>query len=510
MLKKLSILSIIISIYVCVCNGAISVNSAWEVRPTVGASTNGGGFVQGAAGTDMSIFNNKNAAACSSCQSSTVNISTTDAVTAGTTTITSVGANFSSAIVGNIVYVTGGTGSITAARYQVVTFTNVSTIVVDRSTGLTAGTGATLNIGGSLDDIKTALLANTAGNIIFVKATGTLTITSSITLNNNQTPSATIPMNQIIGYTTTRTDNGRATIQASTNTGIVMLGGGQAGWVLRNLVLDCNNLGTCSGVGANYYTEGSNLKITNFTVYGYAAGQGGSNGSTVIDSEITGGTSCTAGVFSTSSLSAVLRNYIHDNTCTGVTISDSTLIAFNLIANNTGATTDGVNTGSANSVNIFNNTIYKSGRHGINIVQGTLGIGGNIRNNLLISNGQSGTGYGFVGANVAGWPAQPFYDGNAYFGNATGARNFVDDVGATNPINALHYVNSLDITLTGDPFTNAAGGDFSLNNTAGAGAAVRGTGTPGALLGISQTGAMDLGALQAAVTASGSNSAYIQ
>ena len=37
--------------------------TTWEVR-TLGAATNGGGFVTGASGTDMSVFNNKNAAAC--------------------------------------------------------------------------------------------------------------------------------------------------------------------------------------------------------------------------------------------------------------------------------------------------------------------------------------------------------------------------------------------------------------------------------------------------------------
>ena len=35
-----------------------------------------------------------------------------------------------------------------------------------------------------------------------------------------------------------------------------------------------------------------------------------------------------------------------------------------------------------------------------------------------------------------------------------------------------------NVTLTGDPFTDAAGGDFSLNSTAGAGAACKGIGYP--------------------------------
>jgi hypothetical protein len=35
-----------------------------------------------------------------------------------------------------------------------------------------------------------------------------------------------------------------------------------------------------------------------------------------------------------------------------------------------------------------------------------------------------------------------------------------------------------DVTLTGDPFTNASSGDFSLNNTSGAGAACKQAGVP--------------------------------
>jgi hypothetical protein len=53
-----------------------------------------------------------------------------------------------------------------------------------------------------------------------------------------------------------------------------------------------------------------------------------------------------------------------------------------------------------------------------------------------------------------------------------------------------------DVVLTGDPFTNAAGGDFSLNNTAGAGAALRALGFPGVFpLGLT-TGYPDIGAAQ--------------
>ena len=57
---------------------------------------------------------------------------------------------------------------------------------------------------------------------------------------------------------------------------------------------------------------------------------------------------------------------------------------------------------------------------------------------------------------------------NAYYGNTSGA---------------LHNFPSLpgDVTLTGSPFTNPSGGDFTLNNTAGAGLACQAVGFPSSL-----------------------------
>jgi hypothetical protein len=62
------------------------------------------------------------------------------------------------------------------------------------------------------------------------------------------------------------------------------------------------------------------------------------------------------------------------------------------------------------------------------------------------------------------------------------------------------------ISLTGDPFTNAAGGDFSPNSTAGAGAALRGLSTafPGAL----STSYLDLGAVQHQDSGGGGSALY--
>lgn len=145
---------------------ALNAAIVWEVR-TTGADTNGGGFKTGATGTDWS-------------QQNAAQYAVTDGVTAGTTTITSITANFGTDVVGNVIYVAGGTGSVAAGWYEIISRTNSTTIVVDRSTGLTAGTGVTLNIGGALASPGQASALGVDGNKYYIKA-GTYTITSSIT-----------------------------------------------------------------------------------------------------------------------------------------------------------------------------------------------------------------------------------------------------------------------------------------------------------------------------------------
>jgi parallel beta helix pectate lyase-like protein len=489
------------------CAAAISVSTVWEVR-TTGADTQGGGFVAGATGTDMSQFDNKNAAACSSCQSSTANLSTVDATANGTTTITSATAVFSAAIVGNVIEFSGGTGSIAAVWKQVTGFTNATTITIDSS--IAVSTGMTMNIGGALATIGKALGLMVGSNIIFVKATATYTITASLVLagGTNLTPTNATTPNQVIGYTTSRTDAGRATIQFSTNTGITAFDGTNAGgWYISNFVIDCNNLGSSIGARPNVNSVLRNLLVKNCTSQAVNMANGTAR---LIDSEITlNAPAAGTGAVNQGGQSTVERCYVHDNTLgagsAGIYLHGTGAAAlFNVVANNTGASGHGilVDTGSLNT--IFNNTIYNNGQDGIQFSNNqALGSNSTVRNNLLISNGR----YGLNGYISPGWGKFPQWDGNAYFGNATAARNDADDTGSTNPINAANpYSNTLDVTLSGSPFTNTATHDFTLNSTAGAGAAAKGTATPGALPGLSQTGSMSFGALQPTTAAGATQS----
>ncbi len=214
----------------------------WEVR-TTGSDTNGGGFVTGATGTDMSQFDNKNASGCSNCQSATVNISTTDAVAAGTTTITTATGNISSALVGNIIYLAGGSGSLTAAWYQVVTVVGATSFTVDRT--VATGTGITMNIGGAIATIQqmSTNMAQSAGPGAWVKATANYGLSNTVTLSNGGPNTG---FSFINGYTTTRGDGGMATIIALSgisggNSPLLQFSNSPFGMKLQNFVLDCAN-----------------------------------------------------------------------------------------------------------------------------------------------------------------------------------------------------------------------------------------------------------------------------
>src|SRR5580658_5068799 len=183
---------------------ALPAGSVWEVRPTVGSDTNGGGFVTGSSGTDYSQANSKNTVGS--------DISTTDGVGNGTTTWTSATGNFSTAIVGNIIYLSGS--GITTGWYQVTARGSATSITLDRSPG--TGTGATMNIGGALATVAQAYTNSVPSNTVYVKATGSYTVTTALVISLQSNSSPGNPFS-IIGYTSTRGDNGQFTWTTATN-----------------------------------------------------------------------------------------------------------------------------------------------------------------------------------------------------------------------------------------------------------------------------------------------------
>ena len=79
------------------------------------------------------------------------------------------------------------------------------------------------------------------------------------------------------------------------------------------------------------------------------------------------------------------------------------------------------------------------------------------------------------------WLPKPYLHHNAFYNNKTGTYG-----GITGGVN--------NVTLSGDPFVSASGGNFAPNSTSGAGALVQAAGWPGAIA--SSTGYIDIGAVQ--------------
>lgn len=423
---------------------AIAAATAWEVR-TTGSDTNGGGYSTG--GTDWS-------------QQDAAQYSVTDGVTAGTTTITSATAAFGTDVVGNVMYVAGGTGSVVAGWYQITARTNSTTITVDRSTGLTAGTGVTLKVGGALASPGVACAASAADNTIWLK-TGTYSTTSAVQIKDGSSDRT-----RLVGYGSARGDTGTATVRrTSGSTALISYASGGAKIAVRNVVADCNGL-AAQGVSLGNDLNIDNVDVLNATQYGFVGGtrcyfaRCRSKGAT------------SASGFYCGSANLLVGCWAEGASGDGFTVDGgvSTLIRCVSRANTRyGFMSNG---GTACLIGC---TAHGNTSHGARYQGATLS-GALIANCIFSANG----GYGVSAAIAA--PAQVAL-GNAYWGNTSGQRD-----------NALAGLG--DVTLSGDPYTSASTGDFSLNSVSGAGAACRGAGYPGVFPGGTTTGYSDIGAAQ--------------
>jgi hypothetical protein len=464
---------------------ALPSTTVWEVRPTVGSNTNGGGFVTGSSGTDWSQFN-------------AAQYTLTNGVTNGTTTVATVSA--SADMVGNIAYIAGGTGSITAAWYQIVSQTTGVSIVVDRSTGLTAGTGVTINIGGALSTVAQANTNATASNTVYVKATGTYTVTTAMALTLNSAPTPSIPYS-IIGYSSTRGDNGQFTWTTATNSVNLITATNAENVVFKNI-----NFTTSAGTPA-YGIEGGASGSDNVSIYFYNCKFSGFLIGIYASYNVT---SAINGLF-------FINSRITASTTIGLENSATTYIFGSMIDNNT---SDGGNwpnsaIGQSSSWVVQNSIFYKNGGHGINIAaQG----GGSpvmvIQNSDFSTNTLNGifTGNTLVGQTII---SNSIFDANGAYGYSAGTGSYTMPWGGYN--NAF-YNNALGqtlnastgigpITLSASPYVSLGSLNFALNTTTGGGAALFNAGFPGVLAN-GGTGFLSVGALQPAASMASSSRGY--
>lgn len=463
---------------------ALPFTGVWEVRPTNGSNTNGGGFDSAAigTGTDYSVQNAKNTVGS--------NISTTDltTTTTGSFTCTSATAAFTSAITGNFIYLAGGTGGTVTTGWYRATYASATTITLDRSPGA-AVTLCTMNIGGALqtlgqiNTILTTTNENATGQIVWVKAEATISITATITLSPNGS-SGSLQPTQINGYTTTRGDNGQVTIQAtSTGPNPMMTLNPNTGVIYRNFIVDGNSEAT-GGYGVSSF--GSNCLLENFLVKNCKSGGISFNNQNNIALRCIVTACCVTGGAAFRTENSNGPNYVIDciayaNSGTG--FAGAVMVAIRCIsANNTGSSSDGFGgTSTTNGIGINTGSVvldhclaYSNGRDGFRIS----GTGAALVTPVVFGNciawGNTGKDIDCIETLTAG---AMFNFNNAY-------------VTSTN-----YTAGPGDVTLSADPTVAGATNNFALNSTAGGGTSCKAAGFPG-VLAIGGTGYADIGALQ--------------
>ncbi len=447
---------------------AIGPTAVHEVR-TSGSDSNGGFFVPGTVGTtDYS-------------QQDSPVLSLSDVVSNGTTTVTSALGGFTSQMVNNGINIAGTPVQITA-------YTNTNTITVDRT--MTAATGQSGNVGGALASPGKACGAMASGNDLWIKS-GTYLITSTtanVSGGRLDPPAGVDRTNytRILGYQTTRGDGGtKPVIRASGAfaSAILIYPNNKTAIHLENLEVDGNNLTAVGGIYLYVTATGSRARrctIRNCKNFGLVLG----SYTAAIECEITG-CSVVAAVTLLSAGARLIGCVVRGNTITGVSAGSVGLMIHRcLIYGNSGASSDGIDTTSGEVV-ITASTIYNNGRHGVNA--GGTGGAATILNSICYGNG--------------GWGvATDRAEEGVLLYNCAGGNNASGNYNTAQIPSAM--VEGFQ-ALSADPFVNAAGNNFALNNTAGGGALLRGAGIPGAFPGGLTTGYPDIGAAQSQAAGGG-------
>lgn len=471
LLRKFTLSILVGVLFIAPAFAQISGNAVFEVR-TTGSNTNGGCFdsTVTSPGTDYS-------------QQDAAQVAFTDLVIGATTTqLTSAANPFTSAYVGNCIYISGGTG-FTVGWYEILSVSG-STATMDRSVGTAASTGGTGNLGGALADYYPPFISTSSGlggaATFWVKA-GTYTRTAQQVLSGTGGTSHYL----VVGYQTTRGDNGTHPLFTTSTNSVDLIHTNNL-----SLVFSVKNIDFSNTAASRYYliNRGGNdpfgyVIIENSTMTGF---------STPIQLQsvllrnvtITGSTN--VAIYS-SSLSTTLIDCIIENGSNDAIYTDSTVDSVTAIRtifyNNSGYAVNFSWSGFRGSLTLINSAIVSNTAGGV-YISGFNQVGAQINNVQLENNIFYGNGtYGIsMPTGLGAWTY--INNHNAYGANTTGARNGLP-------------VGVGDVTLTANPFTNPASGDFSLNNTAGGGALLRGAGFPGQINGLSTTtGYVDIGAFQ--------------
>lgn len=430
---------------------ALAATIQFEVRQT-GSDTNGGGFNSAASGTDWTLQN-------------AAQYAVADGVTAGTSTITSATAAFGTDVVGNVAYVAGGTGAIAAGWYEITARNSATSITVDRSTGLTTGTGVTLRIGGALATPgRGTSLCSVSGHKTWVKYNATpYSITTSTVGPAGPAKFVLDTINcSVEGYETTRGDRtaNRPVYQWNTAVGATpyayaLTTSGNAEQELINLCADGN-----SRTGAGGF-DVSNPRAAAIDCVAKNCNQSGAIGFNTSSTRVIrcNATSCTDGFHG-----LMYAFGCEAVSCTNGFTASSGGMHVKCIAR---SCTNGW-TSSLSSVLMVECTADSNTASGFDVSSSN-----NMCVNCISTNQSGGGGIGFKVV------AQTKLLNCAAYNNTT-------------PISGTAWANIGQVTVTADPYVAQASADFRLNTTTGGGAALRAAGVGN----FSQTNNEDIGAVQ--------------
>ncbi len=390
-------------------------------------------------------------------------------------------------LIGNIINNTAGT-NVTVQMVEVVS-TSGTTATCDKSLGTAAATGTASYMGGPFASpgqaAKQKILCP-AGSDVFIKS-GTYTLTNT-TVNTAVGPvsdtvggvSASNP-SRWEGYGTYRADKGtKPVISAGLQATFTIMAASGTAVEFDNITVDGNGGAATRGFDVNASRSmvmrcmGQNCKSSAFD---------SSTGTGEIQfwyCKATTNTNGAGGAFALSAgsgLFAFCESYANTTNTHGFAVTGVLSVFICCTASANTGTADGFLCSGRNAT-LFGCVAYNNGRHGFNLN----GSGTHLCINCIAEGQVAGTAYGFT-AQAVGIANQLI--------NCAGYNNTTANVNTTNiPTPTTGFVAGSSTF-----FTNAGSSDFSLNNTAGGGAAARAAGLA-TMPNSTQTGYPDIGAVQ--------------
>ncbi len=457
---------------------AIPADTVWEVRPSGSDTLCSGGWSfanAGMTGTDWTV------------QNGAKYTYTSDLSGVGTTTLTSAGANFTTDLLGNTIQIAG------QGVYCIVGFTSTSIVTVDRNLGTFATT--TGYVGGGFATMGKAGSVKVPGNTIYIKQ-GTYTYSNTANVAGGKLQFAGDASHQswVVGYNTTRTkvntDVG-PTLSPTTNSTTFAIDADSYCTVLNIIADNTSSAKTsCIAFGCDQESYIIRCQAKAFNI-GYQTTGNSGNGTlaTFIGNyAYKCGTSYNLNTGRSHKILYCVSEDVASNSNVDqfYTSAEATQMV-RCISKFAGSGGNAFTFAGASGSSAINCVAWKPQVNSF-AMSGAAITGVNC---ISEGAGQGGSGYGYQGA------------------TANILINCASDGAGSGATDGLFGLLIGQILFTGTAFTSAGGGDFSLNNTAGAGALLRAVGYPTSFPGLSTLNYLDIGAAQSQGSAAGGSAFLI-